>query len=158
MLCVASGAFLLSLATHDFTLDWQHSVERTAWWERWQVTDTGLAPVAARITASGAGMEPPLDAVLRDGAWEYTPQVPPQRDVWLGASGATGGGWRLCAEGQCHALPEGDGPLHLWSAPDCRQPSGDPQADQEGQRADAGDAGQPDPHEPRKPPQPLTHQ
>lgn len=122
MLCVAGGALLLSLATTEFTLDWTHSVERTTWWERWQVTGTGLAPVQARISAAGAGMEPPPDAVLRDGAWHYAPDLPPQRDVWLGASGATGGGWRLCADGRCHALPEGDGPLHLWSAPDCAQP------------------------------------
>ncbi|WP_255418669.1 DUF1850 domain-containing protein [Paracoccus sp. JM45] len=122
MLCVASGAFLLSLATAEFTLDWQHSVEHTLWWERWRITDAGLAPVAARITASGAGMEPPPDAVLRDGVWEFTPTVPPQRDIWLGASGASMGGWQLCAGGQCHDLPEGDGPLHLWSAPDCTRP------------------------------------
>ncbi|WP_233490610.1 DUF1850 domain-containing protein [Paracoccus sediminilitoris] len=122
MLCVAGGALLLSLATTEFTLDWTHSVERTTWWERWQVTEFGLAPVQAWISASGAGMEPPPDAVLRDGAWHYALDLPPQRNVWLGASGATGGGWRLCANGRCHALPEGDGPLHLWSAPDCAQP------------------------------------
>jgi TRAP-type uncharacterized transport system fused permease subunit len=56
----AGGALIvampLSLATADFTLDWHHSVEHALWWERWQITDAGLAPVAARITASGAGM------------------------------------------------------------------------------------------------------
>ncbi|QDA36662.1 DUF1850 domain-containing protein (plasmid) [Paracoccus liaowanqingii] len=119
MLCVAAGAFALSLATEGFTLDWTHSVARTVWWERWQITDAGLTPVEARITGTGAGMEPPPDARLRDGVWHYAPQVPPQRQVVLAASGATGAGWRLCAQGTCHALTEDQGPLRLWSAERC---------------------------------------
>ncbi|CAM3072882.1 DUF1850 domain-containing protein [Paracoccus nototheniae] len=120
MLCVAAaGGFALSLATSQFTLDWTHSVARTTWWEGWQITHAGLAPVEARITGTGAGMEPPPDARLQDGVWHYNPQIPPQRQVVLGASGATGAGWRLCAQGRCHALPEDMGPLRLWSAPDC---------------------------------------
>ncbi|WP_410219144.1 DUF1850 domain-containing protein [Paracoccus sp. (in: a-proteobacteria)] len=121
MLCVAAGAVLMSLATSQFTLDWTHSVARTAWWERWRVTEAGLAPVEARITGTGAGMEPPPDAALRDGAWHYVPHVPPQRQMILAASGTTGAGWRLCAGDQCHRLPEDQGPLRLWSAARCDQ-------------------------------------
>ena len=58
-------------------------------------------------------------AGLQDGVWHYTPRVPPQRQVVLAASGATGAGWRLCAQGACHALPEDQGPLRLWSAERC---------------------------------------
>lgn len=122
MLCVGAGAAVLSLAVTGFTLDWTHSVERTAWWERWHLSDAGLAPVKARITGPGAGMEPPPDATFRDGAWWFTPQVPPQRQVFLGASGATDGGWRLCADDRCHRLPEDQGPLRLWVAADCATP------------------------------------
>lgn len=122
MICVGAGAaVILSLTAPGFTLDWTHSVAGTGWWERWQATDAGLAPVRARITGPGAGMEPPPDAVLRDGAWLFTPTVPPQRQVVLAVSDATGGGWRLCAQGRCHPLPEDRGPIRLWVAEDCDQ-------------------------------------
>ncbi|WP_022708443.1 DUF1850 domain-containing protein [Paracoccus zeaxanthinifaciens] len=122
MICVAAGAAVLTLAAPGFTLEWTHSVERTRWWERWQATEAGLAPVEARITGSGAGMEPAPDAVLRDGAWWWEPDTPPVAQVLLGASGATGGGWRLCAAGECHDLPEGERPIRLWQAQDCTAP------------------------------------
>ena len=113
MLCVAGGGFALALAASEFTLDWRHSVARTLWWERWQVTEAGLAPVEARITGAGAGMEPPPEAVWQGGGWSWAPDVPPQRQVLLAGSGATGGGWRLCADGLCHTLPETGEPLSL---------------------------------------------
>lgn len=109
MLCVAGLVF----AASGFTLEWQHSVARTIWWERWEVTDAGLAPVEARITGAGAGMEPPPDARRLADGWHWTPQVSPQPQVLLAASGATGGGWRLCAGGRCHDLPETGAPLRL---------------------------------------------
>jgi len=120
MLCVASGVTVLAaLAASGFTLSWTHSVARTTWWERWQITGAGLAPVEARITGAGAGMEPPSDATFRDGAWHFVPQIGPQQQVILAASGASGSGWRLCASGHCRDLPEDGHPLHLWTAPDC---------------------------------------
>ena len=45
---------------------------------------------------SGAGMEPPEGAVLKDGWWVYAPELPPQATLVLAASGATGEGWTLC--------------------------------------------------------------
>jgi hypothetical protein len=63
-----------------FTLAWTHSIERTRWEEDYAVVvDPGTAQgvllraVAARIRGSGAGMEPPPDAVLRDGWYHYVP-------------------------------------------------------------------------------------
>jgi len=109
MLCVAG----MALAVAGFTLEWQHSVARTMWWERWEVTAQGLAPVEARITGAGAGMEPPPDARREADGWHWTPRVPPQREVVLSTSGATGGGWRLCADGACLDLPETGRPLVL---------------------------------------------
>lgn len=95
-LCI-SGAPPLPLAEGRFTLEWQHSVEHIAWREFWLVTDSGLALDGAAIRGSGAGMEPGEGAVLVDGWWRW--RIAPPRavsELVLGASGATGGGWRLC--------------------------------------------------------------
>lgn len=120
MLCIAAGGKVLALAVSTFTLNWTHSVQHTDWWERWEVSDAGLRPVEARITSAGAGMEPPPNAVRQADGWHYRPSLPLQRDVFLGASGATGDGWKLCAAGACRVLgAEPDVPLHLWTAAVC---------------------------------------
>lgn len=120
-LCVATGTtVLLALAVESFTLSWTHSVTRTTWWEQWEVSAAGLRPVEARISGSGAGMEPPEGAVLVDGTWSYLPQLPFQREVLLASSGATGSGWLLCAEGTCWTLGTMAGaPLRLWTSDPC---------------------------------------
>ena len=70
-LCLASGGLLSSLAATLFTLQWTHSVERIAWQEDWRIDGDALVLVEARIRGSGAGMDPPDGAVLRDGVWHY---------------------------------------------------------------------------------------
>ncbi|AZO57254.1 DUF1850 domain-containing protein [Mesorhizobium sp. M8A.F.Ca.ET.057.01.1.1] len=62
-----------------------------------------------RFKGSGAGMEPPEGAGLRDGWWIYAPKVGAQRRVMLAASGATGDGWTLCTDG--FASKDGKGGL-----------------------------------------------
>lgn len=120
-LCVAAGGKVIALVASSFTLSWSHSVAHTEWWERWEVTEMGLRPVEARISGAGAGMEPPPDAVRMDDGWHYRPNLPPQREVFLAASGATGGGWRLCVADDCRELgAEQDAPLRLWQAEDCQ--------------------------------------
>lgn len=120
MLCIATGGAVLALAVSGFTLDWTHSVTRGTWWERWEVTPQGLRPVMARITGSGAGMDPPDGARFDGSGWTYAPSLPPQRQVLLGASGATGAGWRLCAGDECHSLGATAGdPVRLWQAAAC---------------------------------------
>jgi hypothetical protein len=112
-LCVI-GAAALRLAAAGFTLGWTHSVEHLRWEEDWRVTPAGLVLVEARIRGSGAGMDPPADARLDDGWWVYTPALPPQPELLLAASGATGSGWTLCADGSCHELGADPGaPLRL---------------------------------------------
>ena len=103
-LCIVAGGKTVVLAVSAFTLSWTHSVERTQWREDWRVMPAGLELVEARVKGSGAGMEPPDGAVLADGWWVYRPGLPPQRRVVLAASGATGGGWRLCAAGDCREI------------------------------------------------------
>lgn len=103
-LCLLAGGKLSVLAVTAFTLAWTHSVEKTRWEEDWRVTPAGLQIVEARIQGSGAGMEPPANAVLKDGWWVYAPKLPVQSKLLLAASGATVGGWLLCASGECLEL------------------------------------------------------
>lgn len=94
--CLMAGATLLMLSGDAFTLDWTHSVEHVTWREDWSIRDGALILTGAAVKGSGAGMEPGADAVLRDGWWVWVPDLPPQPSLNLAASGATGGGWRLC--------------------------------------------------------------
>lgn len=105
-ICIASAVAALSLAGSAFTLSWIHSVERIEWQEHWRVDADGRLQIDwARVKGSGAGMEPPPEAVLRDGWWTYRPPLPPQRSLLLAVSGATVGGWQLCVEGgHCHDI------------------------------------------------------
>ena len=107
-LCI-SGAETLRLAVTAFTLAWTHSVEHVRWEEDWRVTPAGLQVVEARVRGSGAGMEPPPDARLRDGWWVYVPHMPPQASLVLAASGATGGGWTFCAADGCREIGVAEG-------------------------------------------------
>lgn len=103
------GAAALSLAAPEFSLAWSHSVEHVEWREDWRIEDDQLRLVSARVKGSGAGMEPGPDAVLKDGWWRWPSslRVP---ELALGASGATGEGWRFCADGACRELGAAAGP------------------------------------------------
>ncbi|MCV2868075.1 DUF1850 domain-containing protein [Defluviimonas sp. WL0002] len=102
--CLAVGALLLSLPSPVFSLEWTHSVEKTLWREEWRITEGAFHLDKAMVKGSGAGMEPGDGAVLQDGWWVWTPDLPPQQELALAASGATGAGWRLCSGGDCHEL------------------------------------------------------
>ena len=103
-ICVLAAGKTTVLAGAAFTLAWTHSVEKTRWEEDWKLTPAGLQVVEARIKGSGAGMDPPEGSVLKDGWWVYAPKVPAQQRLVLAASGATGGGWSLCAIGGCTVI------------------------------------------------------
>ena len=103
-LCILAAGKMATLAATAFTLSWTHSVEKTRWEEDWRVTPAGLEIVEARVKGSGAGMEPPADAVLENGWWVYAPKLPARPELVLAASGATRGGWSLCANGQCMVM------------------------------------------------------
>jgi hypothetical protein len=111
--CLSAGALVLALASPAFTLEWRHSVEKTIWRESWAIERGALRLREAAVKGSGAGMDPGEGARLRDGWWVWAPDLPPQTSLTLAASGATGGGWTLCADGTCHALPETGTPLVL---------------------------------------------
>lgn len=114
MICVLSAGTMLTLAASAFTLSWTHSVEKTAWAERWTAGPEGLTVVEGRIAGSGAGMEPPEGAVREGNTYVYRPTVPAIPELVLAASGATGSGWSLCPAGdgrlECLTLGEDAGP------------------------------------------------
>jgi hypothetical protein len=104
-LCLASAGVVKTLAVAVFTLVWTHSVEKVDWQEDWRVAPHGLELVQARVKGSGAGMEPPADARLIDGWFQWQPKRAPMPELALGNSDAAGE-WRLCSDGQCRTLSE----------------------------------------------------
>lgn len=104
--CLLAGAMAVALGPGGgFSLEWTHSIEKTGWREDWRVLPDGMHLIRAAVRGSGAGMEPGPDGRLIDGWWVWAPQLPPIPELVLAASGATGGGWRLCAA-DCVTLAE----------------------------------------------------
>jgi hypothetical protein len=104
-LCLAAGAVTAALAVESFTLAWTHSIAKTRWEEDWRIEHGMLVIAEARVRGTGAGMEPPPDAVLKDGAWHYKPAVEPLAELRLSHSPYTAG-YELCIAGQCRPLAE----------------------------------------------------
>lgn len=120
--CLMVGASMLALASPEFTLDWQHSVEKTRWRETWLVSADHLQLTKAAVKGSGAGMEPGPEARLQDGWWVWEPVLAPLQQLLLATSGATGGGWQLCSGGVCHDIPETGGTITLRPCTDAERP------------------------------------
>lgn len=104
-LCLAAGAVSAVLAIESFTLSWIHSIEKIRWEEDWRIAGSELVTTAARIRGTGAGMEPPAGAVLKDGVWHYRPPVPPQAVLRLSHS-PYAGGYTLCTPTLCTPLAD----------------------------------------------------
>lgn len=121
-LCLGlAGVVWAQLPTPAFTLAWNHTIEKIRWEEDYRVTPDGLLLGEARIKGTGAGMEVPDGAELRDGSWHYRRQLPPMQPLRVGRT-PEAGDYQLCFEGTCHALSEWLGPpttkqpaLELWS-------------------------------------------
>lgn len=101
--CIAGGGALTKLAVAAFTLMWTHTIEKTRWEEDWRVTGGHLVIVEARVEGSGAGMEPPADAVLAGGMYRWHPQLPPLTALTLRRA-PEAGDWKICAGGSCRTL------------------------------------------------------
>ena len=104
-LCLASAGAVKTLSIAAFTLAWTHSIEKVEWQEDWRVTPQGLQLVQARVKGFGAGMEPPPEARLVNGWFQWKPARAPMPELMLGNSGAAGE-WRLCSNGRCRTLSE----------------------------------------------------
>ncbi|MEI8325659.1 MAG: DUF1850 domain-containing protein [Betaproteobacteria bacterium] len=85
-LCLAAGALAATLPLSSFTLAWTHSIEKIRWEEDYRVVDQRLVLEQARILGSGAGMEPPADAQLKNGVWHYRARLVPLKKLSLSHS------------------------------------------------------------------------
>lgn len=106
-LCLAvATSIVATLPVERFTLSWTHSVERVAWEEDWRVDPAShnLVLVESRLHGSGAGMDPPEGAVLRNGVWHGPGGLVVPR-LRLALSEFTDD-WRLCTDDGCRPLIE----------------------------------------------------
>jgi hypothetical protein len=100
---LVAGVVRAALITDEFTLGWEHSVEKTRWEETYRIDGDRLRLTGARIQGLGAGMEPPQGAILRDGWWTWTPTIEPIAALRLTQSTYTSD-WILCWKTQCRKL------------------------------------------------------
>lgn len=100
---VAVALIQASIPAERLTLAWTHSVEKIPWEEDYVIRDGRLVLTEARVQGNGAGMEPPEDAVWREGWWRYTPPLEPLSKVVLTHS-PYAGEYRLCWAGDCVTL------------------------------------------------------
>jgi hypothetical protein len=102
-ICLTAGLIAAFLPLSEFTLAWTHSIEQIRWEEDYRVEANHLVLDEARIRGSGAGMEPPADAQLKNGVWHYQPHLPPIERLRLSHSPYTTG-YEICAAKGCQAL------------------------------------------------------
>ena len=113
-----------------FTLAWTHSIEKVRWEEDYAVERRDGKPVLlalkARVRGSAAGMEPPEDAVLRGGWYEYQPQTWSPKGLRLTRSAYTAD-YEWCVNGQCQPMANllpSDGDITLLTP--CTRPASGP--------------------------------
>ncbi|MFQ6559445.1 DUF1850 domain-containing protein [Pseudomonas sp. Lb2C1-1] len=116
-LCLGlSGVVWAQLPVADFTLAWNHTIEKIRWEEDYRVSEQGLVLGEARVKGNGAGMEIPDNARLENGSWHYQRQVPPLQPLKLGRT-PQAGDYQLCFGGGCRAMS------HWLGPPTARQPT-----------------------------------
>lgn len=122
------GAPAVFVPVTEFTLAWTHSIEKVRWEEDYAVRLDPLVlhpvlhAVLARVRGSAAGMEPPPDAVLRQGWYQYTPTIAHPAELRLMRSEFTPD-YEVCVQGRCRPLSDwmaSDGGVTLLKA--CRRP------------------------------------
>jgi hypothetical protein len=102
-ICLVAGLLFAPLG-EAVTLRWTHSVQKTTWEEDYELRPGGLFLAEARVQGTGAGMEPPLDAVLHDGAWHYQPALPVLPSIQLRHSPYVAP-YILCHANDCRTAP-----------------------------------------------------
>ncbi len=99
---VVAGVVRATLPGPEFTLAWQHSVEKTRWEESYRLEGSRLTLVEASVPGNGAGMEPPPGSNLRDGRWAWQPRST-HAELRLTRS-THARDYVLCAGSRCAAL------------------------------------------------------
>jgi hypothetical protein len=108
--CLGLAAVIrLAIPAAEFTVAWDHSVEKIRWEEDYRIEDNRLMAVSARVRGSGAGMEIPEDAVKLSDAWEYRPRTRFLERLRLTRSSFTSD-YQICWEGKCSSLTDLLGP------------------------------------------------
>ncbi len=103
LLCLAAAGHAVSLPAARFTLVWQHSIEKIDWEEDYVAAGSWLCLSGARIRGTGAGMEPPDDAVRVGAVYAYRPAQRWFRSLDLARSSYVED-YRLCIDGRCRPL------------------------------------------------------
>jgi len=106
-MCIAVllGTAVHALPTDSITLSWTHTVEKTGWEEDYRVVGRSLIIEEARVKTSGAGMDPPRDAIWFSGWWRYRPSTGLLQEVTL-ANSEFAPGYTICWANNCRALQE----------------------------------------------------
>lgn len=104
-ICLVAG-LLIAQFGDEITLRWTHSIQKIAWEEDYHRAGNALRLIEARVRGTGAGMEPPAEAVLKEGAWRYTPKLPPLPGIALTHSPHVPA-YVVCNSGQCQ-------PVDVW--------------------------------------------
>ena len=133
-LCIGlAGTLWAQEPAADFTLAWRHTIEKIRWEEDYHLDAEGLHLGEARVRGSGAGMEIPDGAVLRDGSWHYRRDLPALQPLRLGRT-PEAGDFELCVAGACRPLSHWIGPprlnqpaVELWSCAMKAEAGGDPE-------------------------------
>ncbi|MCL1115604.1 DUF1850 domain-containing protein [Shewanella basaltis] len=108
-LCLGvAGSIWAQMPAEQITLSWTHTIEKIRWAEDYRILPNGFILEQARVKGSGAGMEIPADAVLKNGSWQYQPKLPVLPMLKLGRT-PEAGDYRLCVssantEQQCHLM------------------------------------------------------
>ena len=98
-----AGVIRATLPATEFSLAWDHSVEKTRWEEHYRIDGRGLELTEARVQGMGAGMEPPPGAVLQNGWWRWQPRRGALAELRLTFSTFTSD-YRLCWNQRCEEL------------------------------------------------------
>lgn len=103
LVCLSAHDHHATIAADRFTLVWRHSIEKIDWEEDYVVAGRWLYLSGARIRGTGAGMEPPDDAVRVGGVYVYRPADRWFRSLELARSDYVDD-YRLCIAGTCRPM------------------------------------------------------
>jgi hypothetical protein len=116
---VVAGAIVATLPATEFDIEWQHSVQKTRWSEKYRAEGQSLRLVSAHAEGSGAGMEPGADAWREGNGWRWSVQ---RRMDAVTLASSPHGDYSVCAAGACRSMRDivplpNEGVLTIRSCP-----------------------------------------